>query len=34
MKNASPIVHQTADYETVDNNQQGVIQHLEEIFNL
>jgi len=34
MKNASPIVHKTAQYETVDNNQQGVIQHLEEIFDL
>lgn len=34
MKNASPIVHQTAPFETVDNNQQGVIQHLEELFNL
>jgi len=34
MKNASPIVHKTAKYETVDNNQQGVIQHLEEIFEL
>ncbi|WP_057880745.1 Cof-type HAD-IIB family hydrolase [Companilactobacillus kimchiensis] len=34
MKNASEIVHQTAKYETVDNNQQGVIQHLEEMFEL
>ncbi|MFC6175936.1 Cof-type HAD-IIB family hydrolase [Companilactobacillus huachuanensis] len=34
MKNASPIVHQTAPFETVDNNQQGVIQHLEELFEL
>lgn len=34
MKNATPIVHQTADFETVDNNQQGVIKHLEEIFEL
>lgn len=34
MKNASPIVHQTASFETVDNNQQGVIQHLEELFDL
>lgn len=34
MKNATPIVHKTANFETVDNNQQGVIQHLEELFNL
>lgn len=34
MKNATPIVHQTANFETVDNNQQGVIQHLEELFGL
>jgi len=34
MKNASPIVHETAPFETVDNNQQGVIQHLEELFEL
>ena len=34
MKNATDIVHETAPYETVDNNQQGVIQHLEELFEL
>lgn len=34
MKNASPIVHATAPFETVDNNQQGVIQHLEELFEI
>lgn len=34
MKNGSPAVHQTAKFETVDNNQQGVIQHLEELFEL
>lgn len=34
MGNATPIVQQTADFETLDNNQQGVIQHLEEIFQI
>lgn len=34
MKNAAPDVHETAPFETVDNNQQGVIQHLEELFEL
>ncbi|WP_334333298.1 Cof-type HAD-IIB family hydrolase [Companilactobacillus sp. HBUAS59544] len=34
MKNASPIVLETAPYATVDNNEQGVLQHLEEIFEI
>lgn len=34
MKNASPIVLKTAPYQTVDNNQQGVLSHLEELFDL
>ncbi|TGD22011.1 HAD family phosphatase [Companilactobacillus suantsaicola] len=34
MDNASPIVLKTAPYKTVDNNQQGVLHHLEEIFNI
>jgi len=34
MKNASPIVHETAPFKTVDNNQQGVLYHLEELFEL
>lgn len=34
MKNAALDVKETAPFETVDNNQQGVIQHLEELFGI
>ena len=34
MENATPIVKQIADFTTLDNNQQGVIKHLEDIFQI
>lgn len=34
MENGSPIVLKTAKYQTIDNNKQGVIAHLEEIFGM
>ncbi|MQS98194.1 Cof-type HAD-IIB family hydrolase [Companilactobacillus halodurans] len=34
MENGSPIVKQTAQYQTINNNQQGVLHHLEELFQL
>ena len=34
MENGSPIVLETAKYQTINNNQQGVIAHLEEIFGI
>lgn len=34
MENGSDIVHETADFQTTNNNDQGVLQHLEELFEL
>ncbi len=34
MENGSPIVLEIAKYQTINNNQQGVIVHLEEIFDI
>lgn len=34
MENGSPIVLETAKYQTINNNQQGVIAHLEEVFGI
>lgn len=34
MQNGSNIVKKTAPYQTIDNNQQGVLQHLEELFEI